>query len=58
MSRSNLVNGLAKEVPVADYTPWWKPAMIGLDVALGILTAGSCALFLLSWNKARKEEKA
>ena len=58
MSRSNLVNGLAKEVPVEDYTPWWKPAMIGLDVALGILTAGSCALFLLSWNKARKEEKA
>ena len=57
MSRSNLVNGLAKEVPVANYTPWWKPAMISLNAALGVMTLGSCALFLLTWNKARKEEK-
>lgn len=57
MSRSNLVNGLSKEVPVANYTPWWKPAMIALNAALGVMTLGSCALFLLTWNKARKEEK-
>ena len=56
MSRSNLVNGLAKEVPVADYTPWWKPAMLALDGVLGVLTAASLVLFLVNtYGKKRRK---
>jgi beta-glucosidase len=44
MSRSNLVNGLSKTETVANYTPWWKPALVGLNAAIGILTAGTAVL--------------
>lgn len=54
MSRSNLVNGLSKEVAVQGYTPWWKPALIGLNVAIGVLVAGSLAMCVLTEVKSRK----
>ena len=57
MSRSNLVNGLAKEVPVENYTPWWKPATIALNVGVGVLALGSFILFLLSAYGKKKEDK-
>ena len=56
MSRSNLVNGLSKEVVVEDYTPWWKPAMIGLDVCIAVLYAGSILMFLRSAYGKKKED--
>ena len=54
MSRSNLVNGLSKTETVANYTPWWKPALVGLNAAIGILTAGTAVLYVLSEIKSRK----
>ena len=54
MSRSNLVNGLSKTETVANYTPWWKPALIGLNAAIGILTAGTAVLYVLSEIKSRR----
>jgi len=58
MSRSNLVNGLAKEVPVENYTPWWKPALIGLNAGLGVIYACSLVMFLFTtYGKKKKEEK-
>ena len=57
MSRSNLVNGLAKEVPVEDYTPWWKPALIGLNAGVAVLYVASVALFLITTYGKKKEEK-
>lgn len=57
MSRSNLVNGLAKEVPIADYTPWWKPALIGLNAGVAVLYVASVALFLITTYGKKKEEK-
>ena len=56
MSRSNLVNGLSKEVVVEDYTPWWKPAMIGLDACIAVLYAGSILMFLRSAYSKKKED--
>ena len=56
MSRSNLVNGLSKEVVVENYTPWWKPAMIGLDVCIAVLYAGSILMFLRSAYGKKKED--
>ncbi len=54
MSRSNLVNGLSKTETVANYTPWWKPALIGLNAAIGILTTGTAVLYVLSEIKSRR----
>ena len=56
-SRSNLINGLSKEVAVEDFTPWWKPALIGVNAALGVLALGAIALFTVSTLKARKKEE-
>ena len=56
MSRSNLVNGLSKEVVVEDYTPWWKPALIGLNVGIGVLYAAAVVLFLVNTYGKRKKE--
>lgn len=56
MSRSNLINGLAPEVEVTDYTPWWKPAMVGLDIGLGVLCLASLALCVVAYSKQKKEE--
>ena len=57
MAHTNLINGLSEEVAVADFTPWWKPAMTGLNVALGVLTAGAALMYVLSEVKSRKEGK-
>ena len=56
MSRSNLINGLAKEVPVANFTPWWKPAMTALNIAVGILALGSLCMYVYTRIAAKKEE--
>lgn len=55
MSRSNLVNGLAKEVAIESYTPWWQPALIGLNALIGVLALGSFAMFVLTLIKGKKE---
>ena len=58
MSRSNLVNGLSKEIVVEDYTPWWKPALIGLNAGVAVLYVGSVVMFLATtYGKKKKEEK-
>lgn len=57
MSRSNLVNGLSKTEAVQNYTPWWKPALTGLNAAIGVLTAGAAVLYVLSEIKSRKGGK-
>ncbi len=54
MSRSNLVNGLSRTETVQNYTPWWKPALTGLNAAIGILTAGAAVLYALSEVRSRK----
>lgn len=57
MSRSNLVNGLSKTETVQNYTPWWKPALTGLNAAIGVLAAGTAVLYVLSEIKSRKGGK-
>ena len=56
MSRSNLVNGLSPEVAVEGYTPWWKPALIGLNVGIGVLCAASAVLFVVTTYVKKKKE--
>ena len=56
MSRSNLINGLAKEVPIENYTPWWQPALIALNIGVGALTFGCLCMFAFTWIVGRKKE--
>ena len=55
MSHSNLANGLSKEVAVADYTPWWKPALISLNVVVGILCLGCAVMYPVSTYRKRRK---
>ena len=57
MSRSNLINGLAKEVAIESYTPWWQPALIALNAGIGVLALGSLAMFIFTVIKGRKEDR-
>ena len=57
MSRSNLINGLSKEVAVEDFTPWWKPTVVAINIGIGVLTAASLAMYIISSLRAKKEEK-
>ena len=57
MSRSMHVNGLSKEVAVENFVPWWQPAMLGANVAVGILTLGSLAMYAASRITEKKREK-
>ena len=56
MSRSNLVNGLSVDVAVEGYTPWWKPALIGLNVGIGVLCAASAVMFVVTAYVKKKKE--
>ena len=44
---SNLINGLAVDVEVADFVPWWQPALWSVTIACGVLSLASCALFVV-----------
>lgn len=37
-----------------DVTPWWEPALISLDVVVGLLLAGSITMLVLTVLKAKK----
>ena len=57
MVHSNLINGLAPEVEVADFTPWWKPAMICADAVVAVLYLGATVAYLITAYAKKKEGK-
>lgn len=57
-AHSNLINGLAVGVEVPDFVPWWKPALIGLDIVFGVLLVGCLGVFAVGCVlKSRKGGK-
>jgi beta-glucosidase len=52
---STLVNGLTNDSVVADTTPWWQFAIVGVDAVLATITIASAWLFVT--NLFVKEEK-
>lgn len=57
-SRTNLINGLSADSVVVTVTPWWRTALTALNIALGVLTAGSIGMYawaVVSECKRRKE---
>lgn len=41
-------------VETVDVTPWWEPALISLDVVVGLLLAGSVTMLVLTVKKSKK----
>ena len=54
---SNAMNGVTAETKIVSVTPWWKTALICVDVVLGVLVAVSIFM-LVKRIKARKAAKA
>ena len=54
---SNAMNGITANTKIVSVTPWWKTALICVDVVLGVLVAGSLFM-LIKRIKARKAAKA
>ena len=54
MSHSMLSNGLAKDTAVADFVPWWQPAIIAACVVIGVLTLAAAGMFVYTGYFADK----
>ena len=57
VANSNAMNGFTADTKIVGVTPWWKTALICVDVVLGILVAVSIFM-LVKRIKARKAAKA
>ena len=53
-SRSVLINGLSAETVIDETVYWWQPALTGVCIGLGVLTAASLVVFL--WKAYGKKE--
>ena len=57
VANSNAMNGFTADTKIVGVTPWWKTALICVDVVLGVLVAVSIFM-LVKRIKARKAAKA
>ena len=55
VSRSVLINGLTPETEVSDFVPWWQPALIVLNVVVGLIAVGCGVMFALTAYRKKKE---
>jgi beta-glucosidase len=55
-ANSNDANGYAADTKFVSITPWWKFALIGIDVALGVLAVASTILYVYSLKSGKKYE--
>lgn len=56
---SNYINGLTKEVEIADWTPWWQPVILAADVLLGVAFVTCTVLFIKNaYGKGKKQNEA
>ena len=54
LSRTSLINGLAKDTVVQDFVPWWQPAIIAACVVIGVLTLAAAGMFVYTGYFADK----
>lgn len=55
---SNAVNGLSSDMEVVQIRTWWQNALLGIDIALGVLTLAGLAAYLVQARKAKKQQTA
>lgn len=56
-TKTNLINGLDSNTTIVSVTPWWRTALTGLQIGLGVLTAASVALYGLALVKDGKKKE-
>ena len=49
---SSAMNGISATDRIVPILTWWQSALIAVDVVLGVLTAGSWVMFVLSKKKS------
>lgn len=55
---SNAVNGLSADMEIVQVRTWWQNALLGIDIALGVLTLAGLAAYLVQARKAKKQQTA
>ena len=55
-AHSNLTNGLSSNMKVVNVTPWWKTALISVDIVFGVLTLAAIAIYILLGNRKKRRE--
>ena len=56
MANSNAMNGLSSSSYVVDLMTWWRAALIGIQVGLGILLLASLTGYIFAITKTKKEK--
>ena len=56
-AHTNAMNGLTRDSQINDIYPWWKTAMIAINVAAGVLLAGAAVCFVLWGYVFKKNDK-
>ena len=56
--RSNLINGLSSTATIQYVTPWWKTAILAVDVALAVLALASAAMYIYTAYIRKPKNKA
>ena len=54
VANSNAMNGISSSARVETITPWWKTALMGVDIAVGALFLLSAAMLVRSIMKKKK----
>ena len=56
-AHTNAMNGLTRDSEITDVYPWWKSAMIAINVVAGVLLAGAAVCFVLWGYVFKKNDK-
>ena len=57
VAHSNAMNGVSANVQVIEVRPWWKNAIVGMDIGFGVLAAGSILMLVKTLRNAKKKEQ-
>lgn len=53
---SNLMNGVTSDTRIVRVMTWWEKALIGVDIALGVVTAAAFVGYGVTVHKSKKEQ--
>lgn len=56
-TKTNLINGLDSNTTIVSVTPWWRTALTGLQIGLGVLTAATVVLYGIALVKDDKKKE-
>ena len=57
VANSNAMNGIDADTRIVSVTPWWQPALIAVDVVVGVLLVGSVCMLVCSVRKKKASAK-